>query len=137
MRGVLKLILAILVAVILLFAVRTFLFTIYTVPNTIPNTVLKSGDRVMVNRLNHVNMQRGDLIVFGDSTLFIGRVEALPGDTIKLKGEKYVIPPLCCHHCVSDQCRPYLVNLGNTRTIVRQKFIKGKAYRLFNFRIWQ
>jgi signal peptidase I len=91
----------------------------------------------MVNRLNHVNMQRGDLIVFGDSTLFIGRVEALPGDTIKLKGEKYVIPPLCCHHCVSDQCRPYLVNLGNTRTIVRQKFIKGKAYRLFNFRIWQ
>lgn len=137
MRGALKFVVVLAVTILLMLTVRTFLLTIYTVRETTSIYPLKTGDRVMVNRLRCANLQTGELVAFGDSSIFIGRVEAVPGDTISLNHARYVIPMKCCHRCVCTECKTYLINLGKKKTLVRQKDIIGRAYRLFNFPLWQ
>ena len=49
------------VALLIVVAVRAFAFTVYRVPAA---SVLRQGDRVVVNKLSHRNFHRGELIVF-------------------------------------------------------------------------
>ena len=99
------------IALLLVIVVRSFAFAIYRVPAA---SVLRQGDRVMVNMLAHGNYKRGQLIVFGTKEKHLGRIRALPGDTLTIA------------HCYA-----YLVSTGSGQTLVPYHDIIGPASRLF------
>ena len=109
----------------LMLLVRRYCFTIYADPAT--------GDRVIVNRLDRSSFEKGDRVVFAQKDAsYTGFVEALPGDTIMLKGEKYLIPTRCtCRGTDCVYCRYYLVNTPSGATLVSQFAMTGKAYKLY------
>ena len=129
MRQILRWTISILAAFLIVLAVRTFAFAVYKVPKT---SLLKNGDRVIVDKLARTDFKRNDLIVFGDSVKLLGRIEALPGDTITVGKDKFVIPTVCCRKCRCKNCHEYLINTGSGRLLVPYHNINGKAYRLFN-----
>ena len=139
MKATAKFILALALALLLAWGVRTFAFTVFTVPQGGLPPQLEEGNRVIVNRVDCDNFGRGDIIVFADSVViqnanlqrknqqnknlqnknlrrkiameayFIGRIEKLPGDTITLDSLRYIIPTVCCKRCGCKDCRFYLV----------------------------
>lgn len=128
---VIKAFIALGIALVIVFAIRALAFTIYTVPSDISG-MLRRGDRVVVNRLSHASPRRGDYVVFRSGSEVIGRVDALPGDTISLSGRRYAIPMRCCNRCTSPDCQLYLVNLGYGQTLVYKHEMVGRARRLFH-----
>jgi signal peptidase I len=131
MKQLLKAVSALGIALIIVFAVRAYAFTVYTVPTDVCQT-LKRGDRILVNRLSRVEFKKGELMVFRNSSDFIGRVEAVPGDTVRLGLSRYLIPQTCCHRCKCEDCRLYMVNLGKGRTLVYRHQVIGRATKLFH-----
>lgn len=129
MRQILTWTISILAAFLIVLVVRAFAFTVYKVPVT---SLLKNGDRVIVNKFARTDFKKNDLIVFGDSVKLIGRIEALPGDTIIVGKDKFVIPMVCCRKCRCKFCHEYLINMGSGKLLVPYHSINGKAYRLFN-----
>ncbi|WP_434502080.1 signal peptidase I [Prevotella sp.] len=129
MRQFLKWMISILAAFLIVLAVRAFAFAVYKVPE---NSLLKNGDRVIVNRLARSDFKKNDLIVFGDSVNLLGRIEALPGDTIIVGKDKFLIPTVCCRKCRCKNCHEYLINIGRGKLLVPYHSISGKAYRLYN-----
>ncbi len=98
------------VAVIVMSLVRAFWFGHYALPYAAPGSTLQSGDRIVVNlaaygfstplpfifgehRIANADPERGDLVVFYSAdtlaTIHTGRVEALPGDTIRLETDNH------------------------------------------------
>ena len=114
----------------MMLAIRAYVFTIYTVPENVDNRILK-GDRVGVLHWLCSEVERGDVIVFGDSIKLIGRVKAVPGDSVDVNGEKYIIPHQCCHRCKSTDCHTYLINIGKAEMLVQKHDMLGKAWRLY------
>lgn len=131
MKQLLKALSALGIALIIVFAVRAYAFTVYTVPTDVCQT-LRRGDRVLVNRLSRVDFKKGELMVFRNSSDFIGRVEAVPGDTVRLGMLRYLIPQTCCPRCKCDDCRLYMVSLGKGRTLVYRHQVVGRATKLFH-----
>lgn len=113
---------AVLLAV--MFLVRTYAFTIFSDSST--------GERVIVNRLDHETFRIGERVVFQqDNTPFIGEVTALPGDTVELNGSRYLVPQRCvCNGTDCDYCRYYLVKTSKGAALVNHHRMMGKAYRL-------
>ena len=130
MKQALKALSAFGIALIIVLAVRAYAFTVYTVPTDISRT-LRRGDRVMVNRLSHVEFKKGELVVFRRGGDVIGRVAAVPGDTVKIGSRQYLVPWRCCPKCKCNDCRLYLVNLGQGWTLVYQHQVIGRGTRLF------
>ena len=143
---------------LLVWAVRTFAFTVFTVPAGGLPPQLKAGTRVIVNRIDCDFFNRGDVVVFTDSVFapvknqgqsqagspaqpqarkfvseayFIGRIEKLPGDTILVDTVKYVIPTVCCKRCGCKDCRFYLLKTPTGQQVVHKHQMIGKAYKLF------
>ena len=145
---------------LLVWAVRTFAFTVFTVPAGGLPPQLKAGTRVIVNRIDCDFFNRGDVVVFTDSVFasvknqgqkqagtqsqaqpqarkfvseayFIGRIEKLPGDTICIDTVKYVIPTVCCKRCGCKDCRFYLLKTPTGQQVVHKHQMIGKAYKLF------
>ena len=135
---------------LLVWAVRTFAFTVFTVPAGGLPPQLKAGNRVIVNRIDCDFFNRGEVVVFTDSVFapvenqgqsqvrkfvlkayFIGRVEKLPGDTILVDTVKYVIPTVCCRRCGCKDCRFYLLKTPTGQQLVHKHQMIGKAYKLF------
>ena len=110
MRQILTWTISILAAFLIVLAVRAFAFAVYKVPE---NSLLKNGDRVIVNRLARSDFKKNDLIVFGDSVNLLGRIEALPGDTIIVGKDKFLIPTVCCRKCRCKYCFEYSFNRQN------------------------
>ncbi len=131
MKPALKAILTLVAALLVMLAVRAYLFTIYTVPADV-DAELTQGDRVMVNRVSHAPLDRGDLVVFTQQADVIGRIEALPGDTITLDSTLFRIPTRCCDRCVAPDCRLYLVSMGKGKTLVYRHQMVGRATKLFH-----
>ena len=132
MKQTLKFLLALAIAIIIVFAVRAFAFTIYTVPDTSLQPQLRKGERIVVNRLSHVPYRKGDIIVFEDSTTsYIGIITALPGDTIRIGKALYRIPPHCVCRCPG--CQFFLVKYEHTRRLICRRTIVGPVYTLFLF----
>lgn len=131
MRHFLKAVIALGIALLVVIAMRAFAFAIYTVPTDLSQT-LKRGDRVMVNKLSHTELEKGQLVVFRKSADLIGRIEAVPGDTIDLGGRQYLIPQTCCERCACKDCKLYLVDLGNGKMLVYRHEVVGRAVRLFH-----
>ena len=68
-------------ALLLVFAVRIWVFSIYSVPADNLIKGWKQGDRVMVNRLVSAPLKRGDKIIYTDSVyVTIGAVTTFGSD---------------------------------------------------------
>ena len=160
MKVAAKFLISLVLALLLAWAVRTYVFTIFTVPQGGLPPHLKAGNRVIVNRIDCENFSRGETIVFDDTVAlqpsslsssqsssqpsskasnrasatayFIGTIEKLPGDTLTLDTLRYVIPTICCKRCGCKDCRYYLVRTsGGGKQLVHKHQIIGKAYKLF------
>ena len=115
----------------LMLVIRAFVATIYTVPDNSMKPFLAQGDRVLVNRLSRHTLGKGDLVVFSDTCNYIGRIEAIPGDTIFWAGEQFLIPNRCHAKCKCDECHIFLVNMGRGQSLVSRGDIIGKAHLMF------
>lgn len=129
-------------SLLLVWAVRTYAFTVFTVPAGGLPPQLKAGNRVIVNRIDCDFFNRGDVVVFRDSVTyqrrkivaeayFIGRVEKQPGDTIRIDTVQYIIPTVCCKRCGCKDCRFYLLKTPAGQQVVHKHQMIGKAYKLF------
>ena len=160
MKIAVKFLIALGLSLLLVWAVRTFAFTVFTVPAGGLPPQLKAGNRVIVNRIDCDFFNRGDVVVFTDSVFasvknqgqkqagtqsqaqpqarkfvseayFIGRIEKLPGDTILIDTVKYIIPTVCCKRCGCKDCRFYLLKTPTGQQVVHKHQMIGKAYKLF------
>ena len=150
MKIAVKFLIALGLSLLLVWAVRTFAFTVFTVPAGGLPPQLKAGNRVIVNRIDCDFFNRGEVVVFRDSVFapdknqaqsqvrkfvskayFIGRIEKLPGDTILVDTAKYVIPTVCCKRCGCKDCRFYLLKTPTGQQLVHKHQMIGKAYKLF------
>ena len=144
MKQALKALLTLFGALVIVFIVRAYAFTIYTAPVAVGHTLVP-GDRVLVNKWVRAGFVRGDLLVFspqdgpravgpesGGRTggshgwpllhtrcELVGRVEALPGDPITWRGG-------------CPDCQLYLVDTGHGQLLVHRHQVVGKARRLFH-----
>ena len=160
MKIAVKFLIALGLSLLLVWAVRTYAFTVFTVPAGGLPPQLKAGTRVIVNRIDCDFFNRGDVVVFTDSVFapaknqgqkqagtqsqaqsqarkfvseayFIGRIEKLPGDTILIDTVKYIIPTVCCKRCGCKDCRFYLLKTPTGQQVVHKHQMIGKAYKLF------
>lgn len=131
MRDVLKFTVVLVAAVIVMLLVRTYAFSVYRVTSADLEPRVMRNSRVMVNKFRRSTFQRGDLIVFRTDSSYIGVIEQLPGDTVMISNEEYVLPNNCsCHDCDCAENNCYLVNQGRGMTVVRQQEIVGSAFLL-------
>lgn len=142
MKIAVKFLIALGLSLLLVWVVRTFAFTVFTVPAGGLPPQLKAGNRVIVNRIDCDFFNRGDVVVFRDSVTyqrrkivaeayFIGRVEKQPGDTIRIDTVQYIIPTVCCKRCGCKDCRFYLLKTPTGQQVVHKHQMIGKAYKLF------
>ena len=168
MKIAVKFLIALGLSLLLVWAVRTYAFTVFTVPAGGLPPQLKAGNRVIVNRIDCDFFNRGEVVVFTDSVFapdknqgqsqvkvqsqagsqvqslaqpqprkfvseayFIGRVEKLPGDTIRIDTASYIIPMVCCRRCGCKDCRFYLLETPTGQQLVHKHQMIGKAYKLF------
>lgn len=79
---------AIVIAVVLIFAIRTFLFVSFTVDGESMDPTLEDGDRVIVNKFidNFNGYDMDDLIVFNSEAgpAYVKRVIGEAGDTVEM-----------------------------------------------------
>ncbi len=127
-----KFLLMLAIAALVMLAIRTYAFTIYTVSDAALSPDLDINNRVLVNKLSRKNFVKGSLMVFRSDADYIGRVTSLPGDTIEIGGERYVLPNTCgCRDCKCVEGNCYIVDMGKRKSVVRYHDIIGKAYRIF------
>ena len=142
MKIAVKFLIALGLSLLLVWVVRTFAFTVFTVPAGGLPPQLKAGNRVIVNRIDCDFFNRGEVVVFRDSVTyqrrkivaeayFIGRIEKLPGDTIRIDTVQYIIPTVCCKRCGCKDCRFYLLKTPTGQQVVHKHQMIGKAYKLF------
>ena len=150
MKIAVKFLIALGLSLLLVWVVRTYAFTVFTVPAGGLPPQLKAGNRVIVNRIDCDFFNRGDVVVFRDSVFapdknqgqsqvrkfvseayFIGRVEKLPGDTVRIDTASYIIPTVCCKRCGCKDCRFYLLKTPTGQQLVHKHQMIGKAYKLF------
>ena len=121
MKNALKFILALTVMLLVMLAVRAWAFTIYHVTTSDFHPEVRKGDRMIVNRLG-CTYDKGEYIVFGNEDAFIGKVKAVPGDTVNITGKDYLLPTR------------YMVSVGKQQTLIHQADIIGAAYRVWPVR---
>ena len=156
MKNGAKFIAALLTAALFVLLFRTLAFTIYSIPAADIDRRLVKGDRVVVNRWSYGlrsgdgrmfryarlvphAIERGDLVAYNppsDSVVnhllrrvCLGRVEAVPGDTIKVSDAAYSIPRRLAD-CPLLGDNYYLIrNSAATgeRCLVAEPYIIGRA----------
>ena len=158
MKIAVKFLIALGLSLLLVWAVRTYAFTVFTVPVGGLPPHLEEGNRVIVNRIGCDFLNRGEIVVYADSVAlpihnqslnqgrnqglnprlkrviveyFIGRIEKLPGDTLRIGKASYIIPMVCCKRCGCKDCRFYLLKTPAGEQLVHKHQMIGKAYKLF------
>ena len=113
---------------------------------------------MIVNRIGCDFFNRGEIVVYADSVAlplrnqgfnqsssqgfsyrrkrviveyFIGQIEKLPGDTLRIGKASYIIPMECCKRCGCKDCRFYLLKTPAGEQLVHKHQMIGKAYKLF------
>lgn len=150
MKIAVKFLIALGLSLLLVWAVRTYAFTVFTVPAGGLPPHLEEGNRVIVNRIDCDFFNRGEIVVYADSVAlplrsqgfsyrrkrviveyFIGQIEKLPGDTLRIGKASYIIPMECCKRCGCKDCRFYLLKTPAGEQLVHKHQMIGKAYKLF------
>ncbi len=117
---------ALLIALILVLLIRTFIFTptIVSGPSMLPN--FHDGERLIVNKFIYYIKEpsRGEVIVFHapEEKDYIKRVIALPGDTIRVIGDRVYV-----NGEVIDE--PYL------QEVLKAAEESGRPYNHFNYKM--
>ena len=92
LRGVVEWSLTLLLAVVLFFVLRTFIFRTATVTGISMEPTISHGDMLIINRLSYqfTAPRAGDIVAFpyrgNPSEIYIKRVIGVPGDIIELVG---------------------------------------------------
>ncbi|MCL5116583.1 MAG: signal peptidase I [Firmicutes bacterium] len=141
-------------ALVLAFVIRTFVFESYQVQGTSMKPTLENGDRVLVNKLAFVfgKPKTGEIVVFkspvNPSQDWIKRVIGVPGDTVSVKnnvvyinGKRYPEPFLKYRHSIPVAPRyvpkGYLWVEGDNRPVsydsryfglLPEKNLRGQAF---------
>ena len=92
------------IALLLVFIVRRWMFTLYLVSVEKGSKTTQNTELVMVNKLPLDPIQRGDKVLMHCKNRYIGQIVALPGDTITIEKQLFVVPvrPQCpCSCCVN------------------------------------
>ena len=158
MKIAVKFLIALGLSLLLVWAVRTYAFTVFTVPAGGLPPHLEEGNRVIVNRIDCDFFNRGEIVVYADSVAlplrnqgfnqsssqgfsyrrkrviveyFIGQIEKLPGDTLRIGKASYIIPMECCKRCGCKDCRFFLLKTSAGEQLVHKHQMIGKAYKLF------
>ena len=146
MKIAVKFLIALGLSLLLVWAVRTYAFTVFTVPAGGLPPHLEEGNRVIENRIDCDFFNRGEIVVYADSVAlplrnqrrknvfmvyFIGRIDKLPGDTLRIGKASYIIPTVCCKRCGCKDCRFYLLKTPAGEQLVHKHQMIGKAYKLF------
>lgn len=146
MKIAVKFLIALGLSLLLVWAVRTYAFTVFTAPAGGLPPQLQAGNRVIVNRIDCDFFNRGEVVVYADTVVqplrnqrrkkvfmayFIGRVEKLPGDTIRIDTASFIIPMVCCRRCGCKDCRFYLLKTPTGQQLVHKHQMIGKAHKLF------
>lgn len=156
MRSTLKFLLSLAIALLLMLAFRALVFTIFVVGGDGLEPEFAAGDRVMVNRWSYglrtgrsdgwfgygrlcqQPVGRGDIVAYEDprdsthTNILFGRVCALPGDTIRYKGQTDLVPSL--RNCAdADYYWLKAINEQNpldSRYLgyINEQFIIGRAF---------
>ena len=108
MKIAVKFLIALGLSLLLVWAVRTFAFTVFTVPAGGLPPQLKAGTRVIVNRIDCDFFNRGDVVVFTDSVFAPAKNQA------KVKGQRQV----------GNQVQP------NPRKFVSEAYFIGRIEKL-------
>ncbi len=133
-KNVLWFLVVLAVAAVMMLAVRTYAFTIYTVNNSALSPAIEKNSRVLVNKLSKKHFVKGDLMVFHSDADYIGKVVSLPGDTIVIGNDRYILPNTCgCKQCKCVEHNCYVVDMGKRQSVVCYSEIVGKAYKVFPF----
>lgn len=87
---------ALAIAGVLVFVIRTFLFSPFIVDGSSMLPSFESGERVIVNKILYDirNPQRGEVVVFHvpeENRDFIKRVIGVPGDKVRLEGDSLYV----------------------------------------------
>ena len=157
----LKFIASLAVALLLVIAFRALAFTIYTIPATDRVCGVAKGDRVVVSkwsyglrtgddrlfayaRLCRSDVMRGDVVAFNppiDSVrngivrpVLLGRIKAVPGDTVSIDHESYSLPHFPCPSpCLGAEYYLVYSDNGIGKWLVQEKDIIGKVlFVLYN-----
>ena len=158
MKIAVKFLIALGLSLLLVWAVRTYAFTVFTVPAGGLPPHLEEGNRVIVNRIDCDFFNRGEIVVYADSVAlplrnqslnqgrnqgrnprfkrviveyFIGQIEKLPADTLRIGKASYIILMECCKRCGCKDCRFYLLKTPAGEQLVHKHQMIGKAYKLF------
>ena len=130
MADVLKFIIALAACIALMLVIRTYGFALYTIPDDSLKPMLAKGQRVLVNKLSRNELKQGDAVVFGTGgEKMAGRIVAVPGDTVDVDGEQYLIPPRCQIDYDCDYCRLYLIATGRRQVLVPAGTVVGTVFR--------
>ena len=108
MKIAVKFLIALGLSLLLVWVVRTFAFTVFTVPAGGLPPQLQAGNRVIVNRIDCDFFNRGDVVVFTDSVFAPAKNQA------KVKGQRQV----------GNQVQP------NPRKFVSEAYFIGRIEKL-------
>lgn len=108
MKIAVKFLIALGLSLLLVWAVRTYAFTVFTVPAGGLPPQLQAGNRVIVNRIDCDFFNRGDVVVFTDSVFAPAKNQA------KVKGQRQV----------GNQVQP------NPRKFVSEAYFIGRIEKL-------
>lgn len=90
-KPLVELVQALVIAVVITFVIRTFVFQPFWVPTTSMIPTLKVNDRILVNEmfLRYGEVERGDVMVFRyplePEVIYVKRMIGLPGETLEIK----------------------------------------------------
>ena len=119
------------IALLLVFIVRRWMFTLYLVSVEKGSKTTQNTELVMVNKLPLGPILRGDKVLMHCKNRYIGQIVALPGDTITIEKQLFVVPvrPQCpCSCCVNGG---YLVVKCNGKMhVVCHHDIEGRVKHL-------
>lgn len=119
------------IALLLVFIVRRWMFTLYLVSVEKGSKTTQNTELVMVNKLSLGPILRGDKVLMHCKNRYIGQIVALPGDTITIEKQLFVVPvrPQCpCSCCVNGG---YLVVKCNGKMhVVCHHDIEGRVKHL-------
>ena len=133
MRQLCRFLLVVATSAVVMLLLRLFVFGIYESPVDINGRISK-GDCVFVFFLNKDHLSKNDIVAFhGKGGCALGEAIGLPGDTLSLYRQRYVIPHRPCpKECMCDDCDLFLLNTGCGECLVFRRDIAGKACTLWN-----
>ncbi len=142
MRRALHLTAALAVAVAATLLLRAYVITLYVVPDASLGQPWRQGERAVGVKVCMPEPGRGDAVVYRfNGSDHMGRVVALPGDTVTIGSGSYRIPPfLSCPLCGSGHCRRYLIDTAGTQVLLHEEHIVARLYHvadLLTVQFWQ